>query len=134
QSFFDGIDTTIPALFKAIRRPAPAGAGALLASIDAEVKAAIRAFSLKDPSASVPALARGLAATRKAIAQLTTEPDAMFILDIKERQSGDAINTALGIELQATAQAPASPEGATMGPVVPGQKIEVRAVLTNRGT
>ena len=134
QSFFDGIDTTIPGLFKAIRRPAPSGAGALLASIDAEVKAAIGAFSLKDPSASVPALARGLAATRKAIAQLTSEPDAVFILDIKERQFVDVINTALGVELQATAQPPGSPDGAAMGPVVPGQRVEVRAALTNRGT
>ena len=133
RSFFDGIDTTIPGLFKAIRRPAPAGAAALLASIDAEVKSAISAFSLKDPSASVPALGRGLAATRKALAQFTREPDAVFILDVKERQFVDAINTALGIELQATAQAPGSPEGSAMGPVVPGQKIEVRAALSNRG-
>ena len=89
---------------------------------------------MKDPSASVPALARGLAATRKAIAQFAGEPDAVFILDVKERQFVDAINTALGIELQATAQAPGSPEGSAMGPAVPGQKIEVRAALSNRGT
>jgi LmbE family N-acetylglucosaminyl deacetylase len=31
RSFFDGIDTTVPGLFKAIRRPAPVGASALLA-------------------------------------------------------------------------------------------------------
>jgi LmbE family N-acetylglucosaminyl deacetylase len=133
RSFFDGIDTTIPGLFKAIRRPAPAGAAASLAAINTEIKAAISAFSLKDPSAAVPALARGLAATRKAIAQFTREPEAVFILDVKEWQFVDAINTALGIELQATAQAPGSPEGSTMGPAVPGQKIEVRAALTNRG-
>jgi LmbE family N-acetylglucosaminyl deacetylase len=133
QSFFDGIDTSIPGLFKAIRRPAPASAAALLASIDTEIKAAISAFSLKDPTAAVPALARGLAATRKAIAQFASEPDAVFILDVKERQFVDAINTALGIELQATAQAPGSPEGSAMGPAVPGEKIEVRVALSNRG-
>src|SRR6185436_18227564 len=83
RSFFDGIDTTLPGLFKAIRRPAPAGAAASLASIDTEIKAAISAFSLKDPSAAVPALTRGLAATRRAIAQFTSEPDAVFILDVK---------------------------------------------------
>jgi LmbE family N-acetylglucosaminyl deacetylase len=133
RSFFDGIETTIPGLFKAIRRPPPAGAAALLASIDTEVKGAISAFSLKDPSAAVPALARGLAATRKAIAQFASEPEAVFILDVKERQFVDAINTALGIELQATAQAPGSPEGSAMGPAVPGGRIEVRAALSNRG-
>ena len=67
RSFFDGIDTSIPGLFSAIRRPAPAGAPALLSAIDVEVRAAIAAFSMQNPSASVPALARGLAATRAAI-------------------------------------------------------------------
>ena len=102
-SFFDGIDTTIPGLFSAIRRPAPAGAAALLAAIDAEVRAAVAAFSMQNPSASVPALARGLAATRVAIAALRAEPDAVFILRVKEQQFMDAINTALGIEFQAIA-------------------------------
>jgi len=79
-SFFDGIDTSIPGLFNAIRRPAPAAAVALLAAIDADVQAAIKAFSLQNPAASVPPLARGLSATRKAIDQLSAEPDAAFIL------------------------------------------------------
>ena len=133
QSFFDGIDTSIPGVFNAIRRPAPAGAVPLLAAIDAEVELAVKSFSMRDPSASVPALVRGLAATRKAIAQLTAESDAVFILDIKERQFIDAINTALGIELQAFAQPVASTDGTAMGPVVPGQRFEVHLSLTNRG-
>ena len=133
NSFFDGIDTSIPGLFTAIRRPPPAGAAPLLSAIDTEVKAAIAAFSLRNPSASVPALVRGLAATRKAIAQFTAEPDAVFILDVKERQFVEAINSALGIELQAVAQPAAGPDGGSMGPVVPGQKIAVRVELTNRG-
>ena len=33
-SFFDGIDTTIPGMYRALRKPAPAEAGALLAQID----------------------------------------------------------------------------------------------------
>ncbi len=132
QSFFDGIDTSIPGLFTAIRRPAPPAAGPMLAAIDAEVKAAVTAFSLQDPSASVPALVRGLTATRKAIAQFAAEPEAVFILEIKERQFVDAINTALGIDLQALAQPAGSPDGAAMGPVVPGQRIDVRASLINR--
>ena len=133
QSFFDGIDTSIPGLFTAIRRPTPSNAPPLLAAIDAEVTAAVQAFSMQNPSASVPALVRGLAATRRAIAQLNGEPEAVFILDIKEQQFVDAINTALGIDLQATAQAVGVPEGAPTGPVVPGQRIEVRVSLTNRG-
>jgi LmbE family N-acetylglucosaminyl deacetylase len=125
NSFFDGIDTSIPGLFSAIRRPAPPAAGALLAAIDAEVRAAVAAFSLPNPSASVPALARGLAATRTAIDRLRAEPDATFILQVKEQQFMDAINTALGIDFQAVA---------SLGPVVPGQRVAVVAALTNRGT
>ena len=125
QSFFDGIDTSVPGLFSAIRRPEPPAARPLLLAIEAEVQAAVKAFSMQNPSASVPPLARGLAATRKAIAQLSAEPDAVFILQTKEQQFMDAINTALGVDFEAMASA---------GPVVPGQQIEVRAALTNRGT
>ena len=131
NSFFDGIDTTIPGLFSAIRRPAPAGAAALLAAIDAEVKAASRRL-LDEGSvrlgAGARARPRGDADGHRR--SCSAEPDAVFILDVKEQQFVDAINTALGIELQATAQAPGSPEGSAMGPVVPGQTIEVRAALT----
>ena len=81
---------------------------------------------MRDPSASVPALARGLAATRKAIDALGAEPDAVFILRVKEQQFEDAINAALGVTVQAIAAVP--------GPVVPGQRLTVEASLTNRGS
>ena len=106
DSFFDGIDTSIPGLFSAIRRPAPPAAAALLSAIDIEVRAAVAAFSMQNPSASVPALARGLAATRTAIDALRAEPDAVFILQVKEQQFMDAINTALGIDFEAIAVVP----------------------------
>ena len=62
------------------RRPAPA---ALLGAIEREVKAAVQAFTMTEPSASVPALARALAATRAAIAQLGADPDVIFMLKLK---------------------------------------------------
>ena len=34
QSFFDGIDTTLPGLFKSLEKPAPAGGDAALAAIE----------------------------------------------------------------------------------------------------
>ena len=58
------------------------------------------------PSGCVPALARGLAATRTAIAGLNTEPDAVFILRLKEEQFVDAINTALEHRTSAEATDP----------------------------
>jgi LmbE family N-acetylglucosaminyl deacetylase len=124
RSFFDGIDTTIPGLFSAIHRPAPAGAVELLSAIDADVRAAVGAFSMQNPSACIPALARGLAATRTAIGAFAAEPDAVFVLRVKEQQFMDAINAALGLEFEAIA---------SVGPVVAGQRFGVGSVLTNRG-
>ena len=126
RTFFEGIDASIPRLFSAIRRPAPPGAATLLSAIDGEVRAAVAAFTMQNPSASVPALARGLTATRAAIAALGVEPDAVFILKIKEQQFMDAINTALGIDFQAVA--------AVAAPVVPGQRVNVEVSLTSRGS
>jgi len=141
ESFFDGIDTSLTGLFGVIGRPEPDGAQAALVAIQAEVEAALEAFSLQQPEASVPALARGLAATRAAIAQLSAEPDAVFILEVKERQFQDAIATALGLAFDATAR-PADyqdPTGRfarfaappTLEPVTPGQSLTVRAILAN---
>jgi LmbE family N-acetylglucosaminyl deacetylase len=79
-SFFDGIDTRISGMFSALRRRAPAAAPLLLEAIEREVGAALDAYKVSDPSACVPALARGLAATRTAIQQLAAEPDAVFLL------------------------------------------------------
>ena len=140
KSFFDGIDTTLPGLYRALGKPAPAGADGSLTAIDREVKAAIQAFRMTEPSASVPALARALAATREATTQLGNDPDVKLILETKERQIADAINAALGVSLVAVAQptdtpeatGPFSPGPPAMGPVVPGQIFEVRTTFANR--
>src|SRR6185295_14743881 len=109
-SFFDGVDTRITGLFAALKHPAPATAATLLGAIQREVAAALAAFTLQDPSASMPALARGLSATRDAIAQFSADPDAVHILRVKEQQFADAINTALGIDFTAVAQPAGAPE------------------------
>ncbi len=48
-SFFDGIDTTIPGLYRALRKTPPAGADAALEAIDREVKAAVDSFRMTEP-------------------------------------------------------------------------------------
>jgi LmbE family N-acetylglucosaminyl deacetylase len=141
---FDGIDATLTGLFATLRHPAPASAATLLGAIQREVDAAIQAFRMDDPSATVPALARGLAATRDAVRQFSADPDAVQILQQKEQQFADAINTALGIDLTAIAQPagaiePTGPGAAfapppTMEPVVPGQSFDVKMRFTNRGS
>ena len=139
-SFFDGIDVTIPGLYRALRREAPAHAGPLLERLDGELQAAEAAFRITTPSASAPALARALAAARHAVAQLSGEPDVLFMLRAKEEQIADALHAALGIRLTAAAQPPGTPEAAgpfaagppPLGPVVPGATFEVRTSFTNR--
>lgn len=142
QSFFDGIDTRIAGISSVTRRPVPAGAQARIDAIDREVDAALRAFAVVDPAASVPALARGLRAAREAINLLKDQPEALFLLRVKEQQFMDAINTALGLDFSAVAQPPGIEEPGgpfaafaplpVMGPVVPGQTFDVRVALTNR--
>jgi LmbE family N-acetylglucosaminyl deacetylase len=141
SSFFDGIDTSITGLFAALKHPAPATAATLLGAIQREVDAAVAAFTLEDPSACVPALARGLSATRDAIKQFEPDRDAAYLLTLKVRQFQDAINTALGIDFTAVAQPYGlrEPTGSgaafaptpTMDPVVPGQTVAVKLRLTN---
>ena len=125
-TFFDGIDTRLTGIYTTLQRPAPPDAEALVGAIQREIDAALSAFTMTDPSASVPALARGLAATRRALGALSAEPDAVFVLTTKEQQFADAINAALGIEFSAIA-IPALP-------VVPGQLFDVALQLTNRGS
>jgi LmbE family N-acetylglucosaminyl deacetylase len=131
DSIFDGLPTTIEATVGAAGKP-----------IDDAVAKAMAAFSMMNPSASVPALAEGLKAARSAMTSVT-DLDAKFILTIKEQQFQDAINSAMGMELTAIAQPANLPEptgpGAAFAPPavmaapVPGQTFEVRARLANRG-
>jgi LmbE family N-acetylglucosaminyl deacetylase len=141
ETFFDGIDTNLTGLFSALGRPAPPGAREALAAIEKEVDAAFESLRLQQPEAVVPALARGLAATRTAIETVATEPDAAYVLATKERQFQNAIRAALGLTFTARAR-PADyedPRGRfafyapppTLEPVTPGQSFAIRAELVN---
>ncbi|HZT77550.1 MAG TPA: PIG-L family deacetylase [Vicinamibacterales bacterium] len=101
QSFFDGIDI----------RPA------WYAPIATHVDEAIRAFTMADPSASAPALARGLTAVRDAMTASAADRDRSDRLARKEQQFADALTAALGIEFSAVAQ--------TDRPLVAGETIDV---------
>ncbi len=99
---------------------------------------ALQRFTVSDPSASVPALARGLNATRAAIQALAAEPDAVFVLRRKEAQFSDAINAAMGLVFTALAEPAGSAEPVgpvapqIMGPVVPGDTFNVRTTFVSR--
>lgn len=142
RDFFDGLDTTVAGIYRALGATEPAGATELLQPIDAAVREAMRTFDPRDPSAIAPTLARGLAAARAAHEGLRASPDVALVLARKADQFQQAISTALGLELTAIAQPPAADAvDATrpfapppvMGSVVPGQTFDVRAQLTRAG-
>jgi LmbE family N-acetylglucosaminyl deacetylase len=136
QSFFDGIDVTIPGIYRALQRQAPEGAAKLLTAIEQEIRAAAGAFTIGDPSASAPALARALGAIREAIRLLGGDADVAHVLSIKENQIAAALHAVLGVRLEAIAQpagsaAPSGPFSVrpAMPPVVPGQTFTVRTTF-----
>jgi hypothetical protein len=139
-SFFDGIDVSLPGVFRALGKTAPAGADAALQAIAGDIAAAVDDFNFSDPSAAAPALARALDRTRKASAALGGDADVKFVFDSKARQIADALHAALGITFTAVAQPPGTPDATgpfavptAMAPVVPGQAFEVRTTFVNRG-
>jgi LmbE family N-acetylglucosaminyl deacetylase len=142
NGFFDGIDASWPGLYRALGRTAPEGASAMLEAIEREVIAAKQAFTLIDPSASAPALARGLAGVRAARTKLAADADVVHVLAFKEQQFADALVAALGIEVSAVAvpAGTAEPSGpsaafapvANLPPIVPGQSFDVRVGAASR--
>jgi LmbE family N-acetylglucosaminyl deacetylase len=142
SGFFDGIDTSWPGLYRALGRTSPPGATAMLEAIEREVTVAKQAFTLTDPLASAPALARGLAGLRAARTKLAADEDVVHLLEIKEQQFIDALVATLGIEVSAVAVPAGTPEPAgpsaafapavTLPPVVPGQSFDVRIGAVSR--
>lgn len=139
-SFFDGIDTTIPGVYRALGKATAPAAGEHLATVARELDAARDAFALTNPSAAVPALTRALESLTRAIARVGDDPDVQFILEAKRRQIEEAVHAALGLSLTAVAQPAGTPVAAgpfgagpaVMGPVVPEQTFDVRATFLNR--
>jgi LmbE family N-acetylglucosaminyl deacetylase len=137
ETFFEGIDTTIAGIYRALRKTPEAGADEQLSALQRELTAAQDAFSFSNPAASVPALARALAIIPTARDRIT-DTDVKFVLDRKDQQIRDAIHAALGVTLTATAQPSGTPESTspfagpvTMGPVVPGQTFDARLTFLN---
>jgi LmbE family N-acetylglucosaminyl deacetylase len=138
-TFFDGIDTTLPGIYRALGRTPNASAEERLAAVARELTAAKLAFTFTEPFAAVPALARALRSLSHAMADVH-DADVKVILDAKEQQIQDAIHASLGLsftavaqptgELQATGSFGGGPPA--MPPVVPGQTFDVRATFVNR--
>jgi len=140
KSFLDGIDTTIPGIYRVLRRANPPGAESLLADLDRHIEQAIDSYTWTAPSRAIPGLARALTAARTAIERIGDDFDVRFLVAAKERQIVEAINAAAAVSFTAIAQPAGAPEGAgpfsgpsAMPPVTPGQTFEVRTTLVTRG-
>ena len=141
NSFFDGIDTSITGIFKITGETAPAGIMSLLGDIASQTYQAITTFQVSNPAAIIPFLTNGLSKTRAAIQLITNQPEAYFLLEVKERQFTDAINTTLGIRLKAIA-VPGQTSVIrnfweplpTMGFAVAGKPFKVEVELVNNST
>ena len=138
NSFFDGIDTSITGIFKLTGETIPSGILTLLTEITTEVNHAINAFQPQNPATIIPFLTNGLSKIRSAIKLTTNQPEALFMLQIKERQFIDAINATLNINLQAMAVPLGTKEKRsfyepqpTMGFAVANQPFKVEVVMVN---
>ena len=141
NSIFDGIDTSITGIFKITGETMPAGIISLLKDIALQADHAITTLQVSNPAVIIPFLTNGLSKTRAAIQLITNQPEALFMLQVKERQFTDAINAALNIHLQAIAV----PENTnatrnfweplpTMGFAVAGRPFKVEVELVNNST
>ncbi len=138
NSFFYGIDTSINGIFKITGETAPEGIATILTEITSAVDHAITTFQPQNPASILPFLTNGLSKTRRAIQLITNQPEALFMLQIKERQFMDAINAASGISLQAMAVPLGTKEKRgfyepqpTMGFAVARQPFKVEVVILN---
>lgn len=136
--FFDGIDTSITGIFTLTGETAPAGTAELLAEISGEVNDALKNFQPGNPTAILPFLTNGLGKTRKAIQLTSNQPEALFMLQVKERQFIDAINAVTGVHLEAMAVPGGTKEKRsfyepqpTMGFAVAGHPFKVETVFVN---
>lgn len=139
--FFDGIDTSLTGIFKVTGEQAPESIHPLLEQANGAVQAAVQAFRIDDPAAVIPHLAKGLFSTRAAIRLLSNQPEALFLLRIKEQQFMDAIHTAAGMQLIATAMPRGTAESRSffepqpvMGHAVAGTPFTVKVVVVNNSS
>ena len=100
-------------------------------TVGAQVEAAVAAFTMQQPTDSVPALAAGLRTTRALLTNLAPEADAAFLLRTKVQQFEQALRAALGLNLVALAVPPHTASGTptTLAAVVPGQTIAIDLTL-----
>lgn len=124
-SIFDGLDVSLPGIGRLTGEPLDPVAEAALSEADGRIARAIEAFDVTDAGPVVPELAAALVDIRRARSVTPPGSDAGFLLAVKERQLADALVAAAAVEVEAIAVPQGAGAGATMGPAVPGQSLDV---------
>lgn len=146
QTFYDGIDTSLPGI-AALASGDTSALTASLRKIDSLVKEAAAELKPNRPSAIAPLLAEALKQTRELMA--TTEhgalaepgrSDVVFELKVKEGQLEHALALALGLYFDAVVAPEKEPDNrfggaqaTTFTIAVPGQKFAVQSLVANGG-
>ncbi|WP_419805466.1 PIG-L family deacetylase [Terriglobus sp.] len=157
DSFYDGIDTTLPGIAGYLKGAEADSARDKLQSIAQQVTTATEVYNALHPEKCAPALAQGLAQTRALIAELEEKREddgqynALHELRLKEVQFQQALNQALGMQILAIVQ-PQGVDPARVGPfgptdaasaaagspfasttVIPGQAFAVAVHVADQG-
>jgi LmbE family N-acetylglucosaminyl deacetylase len=139
HDFFDGIDTSLPAL--ASRLGADIAKAPFLRPSLIEIQARIQEASLAaehEPAGAAEPLLAGLEKTRTTLELINnsslpnpSKAELLTVLSTKESQFEKAVNLALGIEFHVTADVPVGANSEDAFMAVPGQAFEVSAHLTS---
>ncbi|SFS12412.1 N-acetylglucosaminyl deacetylase, LmbE family [Granulicella pectinivorans] len=136
QSFFDGIDISLPGIAGYLPAKSQPEVRSRLQAIAAQVDEATRVYDANDPAKSAPALARGLDLTRALIDSLRSANipeearyNALHELELKKEQFNFALGQSLGMSLLATVQAK-MPQVGRFGPMGPTDGVFSGAAAT----
>jgi len=133
DGLFDGLDTSLPGIFGLLDEEPPAGAVEALRVADDEIAAAIAAFRMEGGGGVAAHLTGALRALREAERATPSRSEAAFHLAVKERQLVAALGAALAVRVRAVATPPGADADTPLGPVVPGEEIDVHVRVGNGG-
>lgn len=148
NSFFEGIDTSLPGIATLAGRNPPAFLTEKLVKINASVEEAIKEFAPARPADIAPILAKGMLTTEELIhevegSNLSQQPryDVLHELEIKRSQWNDALLQSLGISLLPTIAPDRENQmermfrmtPASFAMAIPGQSFSVNVHVANEG-
>jgi LmbE family N-acetylglucosaminyl deacetylase len=147
QTFYDGLDVTLPGIATLASGDTSALKAALM-NIDKLVADAAAQLKPNHPTGIAPQLADALKQMRELIRQTESgslaEPgrsDVVFELQVKERQLQHALSLALGVYFDTTVAPDKEPDNrfggaqaTTFTMAIPGQKFSVQSLVFNGGS